>query len=453
MSQSGPLEGGGSGPLPPEVATQYDADVGFAVPVGNILNLFTSVSPAGATPIQSQGAGDTITTSVQIASAIAAPDATRIGLAAFNSTDFTVDLTGFVSLAGGGGSSILSIEGDDGFDVVPDGGGIVYLLGNTVANATNAQPVYTHNGSDNFTEVIDVQVAAAVDSGAVTINDAGLASFDNAYFSVNPATGFVTLPINYLAGIDVQATSGGGTNPAVVDPFGNITLDGAVVAAGTNPLRTVSTAPYTVQVQAQYAQAIAASDATKVGLCNFDSSDFSVDANGFVSLFNDGPFVESVSGTLNRITSTGGVNPVIDIDAGYVGQASITTLGTIGTGTWQGTAVGPIYGGTGQTSYLTGDILYASAANTLSKLPAAVNGQVLTLAAGIPSWATPTTGTVTSVSGTANRITSTGGNTPVIDIAATYVGQTSLTTLGTITTGTWNATTITLHMAAQEGLH
>lgn len=51
---------------------------------------------------------------------------------------------------------------------------------------------------------------------------------------------------------------------------------------------------------------------------------------------------------------------------------------------------------------------------------------------------------VTSVSGTANRITSTGGTTPVIDIAATYVGQASITTLGTITTGTWNATAVTV---------
>lgn len=50
---------------------------------------------------------------------------------------------------------------------------------------------------------------------------------------------------------------------------------------------------------------------------------------------------------------------------------------------------------------------------------------------------------VTSVSGTTNRITSTGGTTPVIDIAATYVGQTSITTLGTITTGVWNGTAIT----------
>ena len=54
------------------------------------------------------------------------------------------------------------------------------------------------------------------------------------------------------------------------------------------------------------------------------------------------------------------------------------------------------------------------------------------------------TGTVTSVIGTANRITSTGGNTPQIDISASYVGQSSITTLGTITTGVWNGTKIGL---------
>lgn len=53
-------------------------------------------------------------------------------------------------------------------------------------------------------------------------------------------------------------------------------------------------------------------------------------------------------------------------------------------------------------------------------------------------------GTVTSVSGTSNRITSTGGATPVIDISASYVGQSSITTLGTITTGVWNGTTIAI---------
>jgi hypothetical protein len=55
----------------------------------------------------------------------------------------------------------------------------------------------------------------------------------------------------------------------------------------------------------------------------------------------------AVVGTTNRIAvGAGGV----DIDAAYVGQTSITTLGTIATGTWQGTAVAVLYGGTGATT-------------------------------------------------------------------------------------------------------
>jgi len=46
---------------------------------------------------------------------------------------------------------------------------------------------------------------------------------------------------------------------------------------------------------------------------------------------------------------------------------------------------------------------------------------------------------VLDVVGTTNRITV---NANDIDIASTYVGQTSITTLGTITTGTWNANVI-----------
>lgn len=48
-----------------------------------------------------------------------------------------------------------------------------------------------------------------------------------------------------------------------------------------------------------------------------------------------------------------------------------------------------------------------------------------------------------TTSGTSNRISVTNGSTnPVIDISGTYVGQSSITTLGTITTGVWNAGTI-----------
>ena len=49
------------------------------------------------------------------------------------------------------------------------------------------------------------------------------------------------------------------------------------------------------------------------------------------------------------------------------------------------------------------------------------------------------TGSTFDIGGTANRITV---NADTVDIASTYVGQTSITTLGTIATGTWNATAI-----------
>lgn len=43
-------------------------------------------------------------------------------------------------------------------------------------------------------------------------------------------------------------------------------------------------------------------------------------------------------------------------------------------------------GGTNQSTYAQGDILYASAANTLSKLPIGQDGTILTVSAGVPSW-------------------------------------------------------------------
>jgi hypothetical protein len=44
-------------------------------------------------------------------------------------------------------------------------------------------------------------------------------------------------------------------------------------------------------------------------------------------------------------------------------------------------------GGTGQSTYAAGDIIYASATNTLAKLAKGTDGQILTLASGVPSWA------------------------------------------------------------------
>ena len=122
----------------------------------------------------------------------------------------------------------------------------------------------------------------------------------------------------------------------------------------------------------------------------------------------------------NAVAITGG-----SIDGTTVGATTASTVrGSTITATTQftgagtgltGTASGLSIGGTAALATslaggAAGSLPYQSGANVTTFLAAGTNGQVLTLASGVPSWATPTTGTVTSVSGTGtvNGITLTG---------------------------------------------
>ncbi len=108
-----------------------------------------------------------------------------------------------------------------------------------------------------------------------------------------------TLTIGYSSpNITVDLTGGSididsvavqtGTSPVLPNAAGLITFNGAVVAAGTNPVRTDGTGVNTYALEVQTSQAIAAADATKIGLSNFDSSSFAVAATGFVTLTTTG---------------------------------------------------------------------------------------------------------------------------------------------------------------------
>ena len=66
-------------------------------------------------------------------------------------------------------------------------------------------------------------------------------------------------------------------------------------------------------------------------------------------------------------------------------------------------------GGTGFNTYATGDIVYASATNTLSKLTAGTNGHLLTLAAGVPTWAAAPISLPAQSSGTAGELLTSDG--------------------------------------------
>lgn len=86
-----------------------------------------------------------------------------------------------------------------------------------------------------------------------------------------------------------------------------------------------------------------------------------------------GNYVSDITaGTNITVTHTPseGSSPTVALSSSYAGQNTITTLGTVSTGTWNATAVAVAYGGTGATTASAARVnLGASAANASATLP------------------------------------------------------------------------------------
>ena len=144
-------------------------------------------------PVQtfSRLAANNVRLEVQLASAVAATDALQAGLAAFDSSMFTVDANGFVQLIGGT-LAIDSNSGDDAVVIFPAATGNFGWQGLTVANATHAKPVFFKDSATPNTIDLDVQVAAAITGAPGGKLDAGLSSYDDTQFTVD-ADGYVQI--------------------------------------------------------------------------------------------------------------------------------------------------------------------------------------------------------------------------------------------------------------------
>jgi len=115
-----------------------------------------------------------------------------------------------------------------------------------------------------------------------------------------------------------------------------------------------------------------------------------------------GDVTGNVSGTAATVTGATQANITTCANLTTVGtltdltvSGTSTTIGTVTSGIWEGTPVAADQGGTDQSVYVVGDILYADGTDSLERLAAADDGNVLSLSSGIPAWGSAGSGTVT----------------------------------------------------------
>jgi uncharacterized membrane protein YiaA len=214
-------------------------------------------------------------------------------------------------------------------------------------------------------------------------------------------------------------------------------------AAGTTTLTASS--GYTQQFTGTTTQIIVlpAANTLTIGreffVANRSTGIVTVNANGGGLLQTLSPGTQAIFEVIN-ISSGPGVWDIAYLvsNAGYltgttlnstVVSSSLTSVGTITTGVWNGTTIAVTSGGTGQSSALTQwGAIYSASGTAMASTAAGTTGQVLTATTGsAPTW-------TTLPAAAAGTLTGTTLNSTVVN--------SSLTSVGTIATGVWNGTVI-----------
>jgi hypothetical protein len=287
--------------------------------------------------------------------------------------------------------------------------GIALTTGDDILIKNQTDPaengVYTVNASGAPTRHPIMDTAGEVTGVMVAVRE-GTANAGTLWLTVSNVTTLNTDPIDWIQ----MQTAGSVTSVAATAPAAGFTISGS-------PITSSGTFTFTL-----------ANDLAAVeGLSGTGIA---------VRVAGDTWATRTITGTTDRVTLTNGdatsANPIIDIASTYVGQTSITTLGTIATGTWNGTAIAQNHGGTGFTTYATGDILYASATNTLSKLTVGSTGQVLTVSGGVPTWSAGSSVTRAYLTGSTSSVIDLDSGTSVTDVDGGNIAFTVPTDLDTV---------------------
>jgi hypothetical protein len=403
----------------PTISIAADTGTTNAVDLGDTLTIQSGTGTGIATSVS----GDVLTVS-----GVDATTSTK-GVASFAASDFAVT-TGAVSIkaAGVSNSQLENNSVTIGSDSITLGGTLsaftsltvdnITVNGNTVTTTTGnlelnptgfidvnnnlisgvADPVNTQDAAnkkyvDDVAQGLHIHASVEVASttnfsgfsaGTITLSSpiavsTGIDGFTDAAHLVTGARILIKDQTNaYENGIYTMNVSGSAGNEQI-DSFTRADdFNTAVEIAGGDFVFVIHGTEYanTGWVQTEHIDTVNTDD---ISFTQFSGAGTFLAGNGLTLTGNE----FSVVGTANRISvSASGV----DIDTNYAGQTSITTLGTIVTGTWNADVIGPTYGGTGLNSYTTGDLVYASAANTLASLGIGSTGEILTIAAGVPAW-------------------------------------------------------------------
>ena len=356
--------------------------------------------------------------------------------------------TGQINVSTVGGISTVSIATDP---VIPGTGAIQLPSGTTAARP--ASPV---NGDLRYNTTTGTFEGYANGVWGAIVSGSGVTS-------VGTGTGLTGGPITSTGTISIANTGVTATNYGSASSVGTFTVNaqGQLTAASNTSIAisasqvtsgtfTVSqggtgvstltglaygngTSAFTAATGAQVVSTIGstavtnATNATNIAGGASSSIPYQTGASttSFIAAGTNGYILTMVSGAPAWAT------PAASVTSFQTSLSGLTpSTSTTGAVTLAGT-LGATSGGTSQSTYATGDLLYASATNTLSKLAAGTNGYVLTLAGGVPTWAA-STGGVTSFSAGTTGFTPSTGTTGAITLAGTLNvanGGTGLTTL------------------------